>query len=166
MFFDSFQADEGTVENIIYEKKLKNKPENLLGDGEAIAKRLLKDKKTLYYGSLTDLMSFDPQENLREYKIMEGKNKPLTIVLQKDSEFTDLLNYHMLKIVEYGQLQILFRHWVPNLFKPPITEPLVSDPISLIGAFFPFLVLNVMILLSFILALFEFIQFRIIKRKL
>lgn len=86
---------------------MRDNPEGVFDDYNELVRTVVEDedKKTLFYG-VYDPFSQNPYEQqLTGLKVVESFPLFEGIGLQKNSEFTELFNYHIFKLYESGVIK-------------------------------------------------------------
>ena len=85
------------------------------------------------------------------------------LTLQKDSEFLDLFNYHLLKAIENGVIKRLFRSYHIDLYIKEQFSMVEPQPLTYKNVMFAFIFLGTSIFVAILIALLEYIG-KITKR--
>ena len=96
-------AHNGSAMQKVYGKVLKST------DSNALIRRVIGEPKTLYYGSVA--WSRD-NPGIKPLVIDELVRRSEAIGLQKDSEFTSMFTYHILKMEQSGLIDRIGRRWM------------------------------------------------------
>ena len=157
-FFYLFtKASKGTVFQKIFDEQLRGHPEKVLGNPSDIVQSIVKAPKTVYYGSILDVMEVDHKQQLRTISIEEGYwLNQYFLCLPKDSELRDVFSYHMNKMKESGLVARLYRKWFPSLFKVEFVESTGdSSPISMVGVSYVYLIFGTICFFSILICFME-----------
>ena len=101
-FFVHSQAEEGSIQRKVYLEKLKDRQGSYLSTGKEMANVLLRDAKTLMYGSLTDVFLYDSEKLLEQHENKDGYTNFLSFVFPRGSELGPFFSYFTLKLKESG----------------------------------------------------------------
>ena len=102
-------APVGSGRHAAYEKLIKNNPNAFLKPGEDPAPIILKDPLT---ATEVSEFAFRGDDRFLALVGMDGVSfDPVAFALQKDSEFLDLFNYHIIKMYQTGVLKFLQHKW-------------------------------------------------------
>ena len=126
------------------------------------------DSKTLLYATETALIprTENPSEKIMTDRLFALKMDDSAIlmgalVLQKDSEFLQILNYYILRALESGDFKRLTRNFNSVLFTRENFEMTEPQPLGLNNVMFCFTIFAFGICISVIMMLMEFIRRKI-----
>ena len=113
-------------------------------------------ERVVLYGAYDTHARDELQKQLIGLKIEEAIKQHKSIGLQRDSEFTELFNYHILKLFEMGVMHRLMQKYVINNNE----EYGIAEPITLgyENLFFPFGIILLGAILSVVAIIGEFIS--------
>ena len=77
-------------------------------------RRVLEMEKTLLWAPYSPFKTKPYEKRLVNLEIRETVVLYLSLVLQKDSEFTEVFNYHLLKMMENGKMEAMKLRWMTS----------------------------------------------------
>ena len=90
----------------------------------------------------------------------------VTLGLQKDSEFSQVFNYYILKEFETGYLKRIYRKYHTDLFTKENYEMMEPQPLGFNNVMFCFILMVLGISLAIIRATFELIMTKVTREQL
>ena len=93
-----------TILSEIFASLVQDEPEALYESNEEAVGRLVRDPKLVDFSSRT---RFEEDPRVVALKISDSLRDPLGLAFQKNSEFRDLFDYHLMKLAEAGVLSKL-----------------------------------------------------------
>ena len=120
----------------------------------SIVQELVSDSNTLFYS--TKSKNLEPY--MDDLKIKDGTNGYYAFSYPKQSEFLQILNYHMIKRYENGASHYTWsRHYYDNSEQFGMLEP---EPLGYNNVLFPFMCLGLTICAAVVIAMLEFAVMR------
>ena len=138
------KAKETNIIHKLYNERVKNKPENEFSEAEGAYSALMEDgPSTVFFGS--EYAIFKTEESRRTMQILDlvdTSYEHMCFGLQKNSELTSMVNYHLLKLHHSGMIQRLRSEWFTwereGMF---LEDPEPSVEVGFENVLFPFFVL-------------------------
>jgi hypothetical protein len=126
----------GSAMYTVYHNSMLGNPDSFVQTTEESLNVPLTRKNTLLFDSTMMVVS---NKRYVDLEITDGVNGQVAWAFQKESEFTDFFNYHLLKLQERGVMHKIVRDWSYS----PSESYWVPDAISLgyDNTLFPFLIL-------------------------
>ena len=179
-YFSSFleSSKNGSASQKVYSKYFHNKL-NVCGTQCPIGwmlERMYEDPKTLWYDAVSVLLNDKRVSNeiyngLTLLKLDDNKiHTHAALMLQHDSEFLQIFNHHIMKMIETGVLKRIYRKYFNRLYvNEPIGMP-EPHPLGINNVLFLFILLGTGISMALGIAFVEYIvakwhQMRVVRPK-
>ena len=164
----------GTAKNKVYHSYLKKIEQNNKTIDETwveALKEVISDPKTLFYCEESCIIPTNPTKKALTDQVMTLKMDDasygiVTLGLQKDSEFSQVFNYYILKEFETGYLKRIYRKYHTDLFTKENYEMMEPQPLGFNNVMFCFILMVLGISLAIIRATFELIMTKVTREQL
>ncbi len=146
-------ASSGSDMQKVYADRIDGNSDAFVGSNEEGKQKILGMTKALYFGSVLSILGDDRYLALQ---ITDGVEGSVAWALQKNSELTACLNYHLSQLDESGILFKMRRRWTWRASEEfGIAE---AEPLDYENIMFPFCVLVISAAVALILAIAERIK--------